>query len=67
MSNIVNLNKARKAKTKAEKQKKAVENRIIFGTSTKVRNLEIKKADMEAKKLDQRLLNTTDGNKKEEL
>lgn len=67
MSNVVNLNKARKAKTKAEKQKKAVENRIIFGTSTKVRKIEIKKTDMESKKLDQRLLNTTDGNKKEEL
>ncbi|WKL57570.1 DUF4169 family protein [Asticcacaulis sp. ZE23SCel15] len=66
MSNIVNLNKARKAKNKADKQKKASENRIIFGISTKIRNVEIKKADLESKKLDQRLLSPLDGNKKDE-
>ncbi|MDC7677319.1 DUF4169 family protein [Asticcacaulis machinosus] len=65
MSEIINLNKVRKAKAKTEKRKKAVENRIIFGTSTKIRKAEIEKVAKESKKLDQRLLNTTDGNKKE--
>ncbi|WAC48040.1 DUF4169 family protein [Asticcacaulis sp. SL142] len=66
MSDVVSLSKARKAKNKAKKQKQAVENRIIFGTSTKIRKLEIKKADIESKKLEQRLLSTPDGNKKDE-
>lgn len=65
MSEIVNLNKVRKAKAKTEKRKKAVENRIIFGTSTKIRKVEIENSRLESKKLDQRLLNTPDGNKKE--
>ncbi|OYW80758.1 MAG: hypothetical protein B7Z26_05960 [Asticcacaulis sp. 32-58-5] len=65
MSDIISLNKVRKAKNKTEKQKKAVENRIIFGTSTKIRKVEIEKAAKESKNLDQRLLKTPDGNKKD--
>lgn len=41
MSEIISLNKVRKAKNKTEKQKKAAQNRIIFGTSTKIRKVEI--------------------------
>ena len=34
MSDIINLNKARKAKLKQHKAAKAAENRVIFGLST---------------------------------
>ncbi len=34
MSDIINLNKARKAKSKQQKAAKAAENRVVFGLST---------------------------------
>jgi Domain of unknown function (DUF4169) len=39
MAEIVNLNRARKAKTKVEKQKTAEANRVLHGTPKTVRNL----------------------------
>lgn len=39
MAEIVNLNRARKAKAKAEKQKTAEANRVLHGTPKHVRNL----------------------------
>jgi hypothetical protein len=40
MAEIVNLNKARKAKAKAEKTKTAEANRVLHGTPKSLRNLE---------------------------
>jgi hypothetical protein len=44
MADIVNLNKARKAKAKAGKEQKAQENRVVFGRtkSEKRRDAEVK-------------------------
>jgi hypothetical protein len=39
MAEIVNLNRARKAKAKAEKEKTAETNRVLHGTPKAVRNL----------------------------
>jgi hypothetical protein len=39
MSNIVNLNKAKKQKLKVQKALNAESNRLIFGISTKVRKV----------------------------
>ena len=40
MPEIINLNKARKAKLKQKEIVKAQENRVIYGVSTKIRKLE---------------------------
>jgi hypothetical protein len=40
MADIINLNKARKAKVKQADKAKAAENRVVFGTSTKLKQLE---------------------------
>jgi hypothetical protein len=39
MAEIINLNRARKAKTKADKDKAAEANRVLHGTPKAVRNL----------------------------
>ena len=39
MAEVINLNKARKAKAKADKEKAAEANRIQHGTSKALRNL----------------------------
>lgn len=39
MAEIVNLNRARKAKAKDEKEKTAAANRVLHGTPKAVRNL----------------------------
>ena len=39
MAEIVNLNRARKAKAKGEKEKTAAANRVLHGTPKAVRNL----------------------------
>jgi hypothetical protein len=39
MAEIVNLNRARKAKAKADKEKSAQANRVLHGTPKVVRNL----------------------------
>jgi len=40
MAEIVNLNRARKARSKAEKEKTAETNRVLHGTPKTLRNLE---------------------------
>ena len=42
---IVNLNRARKARTKAEKEKAAEANRLLHGTSKALRNLQKARKD----------------------
>ena len=44
---IVNLNRARKARAKADKQKTATANRILHGTPKRLRNLETARKDKE--------------------
>ena len=51
MADIVNLNKARKAKAKAEKDNTAQANRVLHGTPKHVRNL----ADARKEKADNAL------------
>ncbi len=64
MGDIINLNKARKAKTKQRKKLQAVDNRLIHGLSTKARKAEKDRQIHEVKKLDGHLLNSEDLNKK---
>lgn len=45
MADIVNLNRARKAKQKAEKEKTAEANRILHGTPKALRKLEKARKD----------------------
>lgn len=45
MAEIVNLNRARKAKAKAEKQKTAETNRVLHGTPKALRKLEETRKD----------------------
>ena len=45
MVEIVNLNRARKARTKAKKEKTAEANRVLHGTPKAVRNLEKARKD----------------------
>jgi hypothetical protein len=51
MAEIVNLNRARKAKAKADKEKSAEANRVLHGTPKVVRNL----AEARKNKADQAL------------
>jgi hypothetical protein len=51
MAEIVNLNRARKAKAKADKEKSAETNRVLHGTPKVVRNL----ADARKNKADEAL------------
>jgi dTDP-glucose pyrophosphorylase len=64
MADIINLNKARKAKTKQSKMAQAVENRIRYGVATMDRKVEKAKQKQEAQKLDNHLLGTHSHNKK---
>ncbi len=63
MAEVINLNKARKAKIKQHEASKAAQNRIVYGISTKVRNLEKSKQKREADKLDHNLLKPDPDNK----
>jgi len=59
MAEIVNLNRARKAKAKAESERRATNNRVRHGTPKALRKLgeaERKKrdAEIEAKRLEER-------------
>ena len=51
MAEIVNLNRARKAKARAEKEETAAANRVLHGTPKAVRNL----AEVRKNKADQSL------------
>ena len=45
MSEIINLNRARKAKERAEKEKTAETNRVLHGTPKALRNLQKARKD----------------------
>jgi len=45
MADLINLNRARKAKAKAQKEKAAGANRILHGTPKVLRNLEKARKD----------------------
>ena len=64
MADLINLNKARKAKAKQRETTKAAENRIIYGISTSVRKLERAKQKRDIEKIDDKLLNSGPDNKK---
>ena len=64
MADIINLNKARKAKTKQRKTLQAVQNRVVYGLSTKTRKSEKKGRLRDDTKFDGHLLNSEDLNKK---
>ena len=53
MSEIVNLNRARKAKARKDSSKQAAENRARFGRSKADRSLEAARAEKAARALDQ--------------
>ena len=52
LTDIINFNKARKAKLKQSKAKEAAENRVRFGVSTKARKAEVLQRDRQEAKLD---------------
>jgi hypothetical protein len=51
MAEIVNLNRARKARAKADKQKTAQANRVLHGTPKSLRNLSEAKKKQAARRL----------------
>jgi len=58
MTNIVNLNKARKAKLKQEKKREAGHNRVVHGLSVAARKLEKARQAREEERLDAHILKT---------
>jgi len=64
MADLINLNKARKAKTKQRETAKAAENRVVYGLSTRIRKLEKSKQQKETEKIDNKRLDSASDNKK---
>ena len=63
MAEVVNLNRARKARAKAEKAKTAEANRVLHGTPKSLRKLEEARKDKADQALSgHRLENTEDDN-----
>ena len=63
MAEIVNLNRARKAKARAEKEESAAANRVLHGTPKAVRNLtEARKNKADGVLSVHKLENDTDNN-----
>lgn len=60
MTTPINLNKARKAKAKADKDQQAKENRAKFGQTKSVRKLEAAKAEKQAKLIESHRLKKPD-------
>ena len=60
MAELVNLNRARKAKTKAEKTKTAEANRVLHGTPKALRKLEGARREKELSSLDSKKLDGED-------
>lgn len=58
MSDIVNLNKFRKAKARQDKEKRAEQNRIAFGTPKAVRDADAANKALQDKKLSGKKLKT---------
>lgn len=52
MSEIINLNKARKAREKAAEKAKAAENRTVFGQSKTVKDLAAARREKAQRELD---------------
>lgn len=52
MADIVNLNRARKAKARVQKEETAAQNRILFGRTKAEKHLDAARKAAEAKKLD---------------
>jgi len=52
MSEIINLNKARKARDKAARKAQAVENRVVFGQSRVVKDLAAARREKAERDLD---------------
>jgi hypothetical protein len=52
MSNVINLNQARKAKTRDNKRQQADENAVKFGRTKAQKDLEKKRADKSVRDLD---------------
>ncbi len=63
MTEIINLNKARKAKLKQKEIAKAQENRVVYGLSTKVRKLEKDRQGLKDAKWAENRLKPDDNNK----
>jgi len=61
MVDIVNLNKARKAKARADKERRAHNNRIKHGTPKALKQLDAANKDLRDKKLSTKKLNVEDG------
>lgn len=60
MADIINLNRARKAKAKAEKDRTAEANRVRHGTPKALRKLEAAKRDKELSRLESGKLDDAD-------
>jgi hypothetical protein len=58
MTDLINLRRARKAKARAEKDKQAKANRVTHGTPKALRDLEKARAELTARRLEDRRLNT---------
>jgi hypothetical protein len=64
MTELINLNKVRKAKKKQDETAKAKENRILYGLSTHVRKREKENQKIDADKLTQKSRQIESDNKK---
>ncbi len=64
MTEIINLNKARKAKTKQAKKLQAAQNRITHGISTKVRKIDQARENKTERDWSANLLQRSEENKK---
>lgn len=64
MTEIINLNKARKSKLKQQKKMQSKENRVIYGLSSKLRIAEREKQKRETAALEGKRLDKAEDNKK---
>jgi len=60
MADIVNLNKARKAKARADKDRRAQDNRVKHGTPKALKQLDASNTALRDKKLDTKKLSDAD-------
>ena len=58
MAELINLRRARKARTRAEKDKQAKANRVAHGTPKTLRDLEKARSELTARRLENRRLDT---------
>ncbi|ESQ79922.1 DUF4169 family protein [Asticcacaulis sp. YBE204] len=64
MSEIINLNKARKARRKDQKAATAAQNRVTYGIPARERRTAIENQRLEGRKLDQLRVEKNDADKK---